>query len=154
MDDKGNDINVNGKSIVNPTDSSKYQDSVNLYNYYGGTSMDAKATMILVAGPSALGGQGTVVWKTEGVANVENPLINIRYTDKVRSQATQGDYHGFRESVDGFGANGKVTQIIGGDNVARTKVEIPGGYQGKSGVFEYIIEPDGITCNHRLFVPN
>ncbi|AUG56722.1 hypothetical protein [Acetivibrio saccincola] len=66
----------------------------------------------------------------------------------------QGDYHSFPESVDAFGADGKVTQITGGDNVVRTKVEIPGSYQGKEGIFEYIIEPDGVTCNHRLFRPN
>jgi len=66
----------------------------------------------------------------------------------------QGDYHSFPESVEGFGANGKVTQITGGDKIVRTKVEIPGSYKGKEGIFEYIIEPDGVTCNHRLFKPN
>jgi hypothetical protein len=83
-----------------------------------------------------------------------NPLENIKYTDKVKAQMKQGDYHSFPESVDAFGADGKVTQITGGDNVVRTKVEIPGSYQGKEGIFEYIIEPDGVTCNHRLFRPN
>jgi len=74
----------------------------------------------------------------------------IKYTDKVKAQATRPDYHGFPESVDGFGANGKVTPITGGDKIVRTKVEIPGNYMGKNGVFQYIIEPDGVTVNHRL----
>lgn len=47
-----------------------------------------------------------------------------------------------------------MTSLIGGDKITRTKIEIPGSYRGKEGVFQYIIEPDGITCNHHLFVPN
>jgi hypothetical protein len=84
----------------------------------------------------------------------ENPLANIQYTDKVKEQMASGDYHSFPESVDAFGADGTITTITGGDGVERTEVEIPGSYQGKEGVFQYIIEPDGVTCNHRLFVPN
>lgn len=65
-----------------------------------------------------------------------------------------GDYHSFPESVDAFGADGIQTQIIGGDGLTRLKIEIPGSYMGLDGVFQYIIEPDGFTVNHRLFVPN
>ena len=36
--------------------------------------------------------------------------------------------------------------------VVRIKVEILGAYRGRDGIFEYIIEPDGKACNHRLFV--
>ena len=90
-----------------------------------------------------------------GTGNTEkNPLENIRYTDKVKQQMQQGDYHAFPESVDTFGSEGKMTQITGGDGIVRTKVEIPGSYGGKPGMFEYIIEPDGTTVNHRLFVPD
>lgn len=35
---------------------------------------------------------------------------------------------------------------------SRSLVEIEGNYRGKDGVFQFIIESDGITCNHRLFV--
>jgi hypothetical protein len=84
----------------------------------------------------------------------ENPLANIQYTDKVKEQMASGDYHSFPEGVDAFGADGTITTITGGDSIERTEVEIPGSYQGKEGVFQYIIEPDGVTCNHRLFVPN
>lgn len=82
-----------------------------------------------------------------------NPLANIKYTDKVKAQATMNDYHGFPEAVDSFGADGVVTRFRGGDGLFRTKIEIPGGYKSQEGVFQYIIEPNGTTCNHRLFVP-
>nr|WP_286010125.1 RHS repeat-associated core domain-containing protein [Clostridium sp. Marseille-Q2269] len=83
-----------------------------------------------------------------------NPLENIKFTDKVKAQMKLGDYHSFPESVEGFGVNGKITKITGGDKIVRTKIEIPGSYKGKDGIFEYIIESDGVTCNHRLFKPN
>lgn len=72
-----------------------------------------------------------------------NPLENIEYTEKVSEQMKQNDYHSFPESVDAFGADGKATQIVGGDGITRTKIEISGSYKGKDGTFEYIIEPDG-----------
>ena len=89
-----------------------------------------------------------------GGENLEtkNPLADIQYTDKVKSQMELGDYHSFSKYVDRFGANGNITNIIGGDGIVRIKVEIPGSYRGRDGVFQYIIEPDGSTCNHRLFV--
>ncbi|WP_314576035.1 hypothetical protein [Enterococcus gilvus] len=63
-----------------------------------------------------------------------------------------GDYHGFPESVDAFGSEGKISKRTGGDGIVRTKVEISGAYKGKNGIFEYIIEPNG-NINHRLFKP-
>lgn len=89
----------------------------------------------------------------EGIRNEYNPLENIIYTDKVKEQMTLGDYHSFPEAVEGFGDMGKISTIVGGDGISRTLVEIEGSYMGKDGVFQFIIEPDGITCNHRLFVP-
>lgn len=64
-----------------------------------------------------------------------------------------GDYHAFPKSVDAFGNIGKVTNMVGGDGITRTKVEIAGSYRGKEGIFEYIIENDNKTINHRLFRP-
>ncbi|MCR1000630.1 MAG: VENN motif pre-toxin domain-containing protein [Serratia rubidaea] len=75
------------------------------------------------------------------------------YTDKVKQQASSGDFHSFPESVDGHSDKGTISVITGGDGVERLKLEISGSYRGKDGVFEYIREPDG-TINHRLFVPN
>jgi hypothetical protein len=87
----------------------------------------------------------------KGRGNGNNILYDIKYTDKVKEQMLLRDYHGFPKSVDAFGHHGKISQIIGGDNKVRLKVEILGKYKGKSGVFEYIIEADGFTCNDRLF---
>lgn len=75
------------------------------------------------------------------------------YTDKVKAQMQLGDYHSFPEDVEGFGDMGKISTMVGGDGVSRTLIEIEGSYMGKDRVFQFIIEPDGITCNHRLFVP-
>jgi len=59
------------------------------------------------------------------------------------------DNHGFPLEVDNFAGQGTTRQITGRDGVVRTKVELPGGYRGQEGTFEWIIEPDG-TVNHRL----
>jgi hypothetical protein len=66
----------------------------------------------------------------------------------------KGDYHNFPTNVDEYGNYGKVETLEGGDGVLRTNVSIEGTYDGKSGVFEYIVEPDGTTCDHRLFKPS
>ncbi|MCI4005124.1 hypothetical protein [Dickeya dianthicola] len=74
------------------------------------------------------------------------------YTDKVKNQASSGDYHSFPESVDAHAGQGTVSVITGGDGIERLKLEISGNYRGKEGIFEYIREPNG-SINHRLFVP-
>jgi hypothetical protein len=84
--------------------------------------------------------------------NSHNPLANIRYSNKVKEQATFNDYHGFPEVVDAFGADGNAFQRIGGDGLTYTHVEISGGYMNEEGVFHYIIGPNNI-CNHRIFEP-
>ncbi|HEM4031229.1 TPA: hypothetical protein U1V77_002221 [Streptococcus suis] len=97
-------------------------------------------------------GDGARVVRSGGTNSIKNPLENIEYTDKVKTQMMQGDFHSFPESVDSFGSDGKVTEIIGGDGVVRIKVEISGSYKSRDGIFEYIIEPDN-TVNHRFFRP-
>jgi hypothetical protein len=82
-----------------------------------------------------------------------NFFDGTRYSPKVRDQATWGDHHGFPEAADGFSGEGTVTTLVGGDGIVRWKLTIPGSYNGKEGVFEYIREPDR-TINHRLFIPN
>lgn len=82
-----------------------------------------------------------------------NPLSGTTYTGKVRQQLRQGDLHSFPLEVDNFAGNGKSSTIVGGDGVTRTKVELPGGYRGRTGHFEWIIEPDK-RVNHRIFVPD
>jgi hypothetical protein len=101
------------------------------------------------------GGTGTT---TNGVARnaVSNPLENIQYTPKVQNQMSNAAdaHHNFPTLVDTMGSSGTIKPITGGDGVVRTSVEILGSINNKEGVYQYIIEPDGTTVNHRLFVPN
>ena len=81
-----------------------------------------------------------------------NVLKNAKYTDKVKLQMTQDINHGFPTMIDEIaGTYGNVGNIIGGDGIKRTVVELSGAINGKQGIFQYIIEPDGLTINHRLF---
>ena len=89
--------------------------------------------------------------KTLSALKVQNPLLNIIYSPKVIKQMTQDIYRGFPKSVDGFGHYGTTKKIFGNDGIERTLIEIPGTYNGKEGIFEFIIENDGITCSHRFF---
>ena len=80
----------------------------------------------------------------------DNPLKDVVFTDKVKAQMAKGDYHGFPNIVENYGAYAKEGFLIGGDNKVRRVIEIPGEYRGKSGFFQYIIEENNV-CNHRLF---
>ena len=82
-----------------------------------------------------------------------NPLNEAKYSPKVQGQMQSGDYHAFPKEVDNFAGMGNRTPLVGGDGITRTKIELPGTYDGKQGHFEWIVEPDGVTINHRLFVP-
>jgi hypothetical protein len=95
----------------------------------------------------------SVATNSAGPVTAQNFFDGSQYTSKVLNQAASGDYHGFPQSVDAFSGEGTVTQIVGSDGVTRSMLTISGSYNGKTGVFEYIRNPDG-TINHRLFVPN
>ena len=101
------------------------------------------------AGYGVAKGVGTVN-NMVATKRAESFFEGTRYTEKVRKQASSGDCHSFPQSVDGFSGAGKVSKIKGGDGISRQKLEIPGSYQGKDGVFEYIKETDG-AINHRFF---
>lgn len=74
------------------------------------------------------------------------------YTERAMSKmnAIKPDYHTFPKSVEAFENYGTIRTITGGDGIKRMKLEIPGWYKGKNGVFEFIKEPDN-TINHHFF---
>ena len=94
--------------------------------------------------------QGT----TDLAEKISNPLENIKYTPKVLKDMETDLYHGFPSVIDSFGSDATKTIIKGGDNILRTKYAIGGAINKVAGAFEYIFEPDGVTCNHRCFSPN
>jgi len=62
------------------------------------------------------------------------------------------DFHSFPESVKAFQNEGYITPIKGGDGLIRPQLNIPGGYKGYNGTFQFMKEPNGII-NHRYFKP-
>ncbi|WP_098038561.1 hypothetical protein, partial [Estrella lausannensis] len=88
-----------------------------------------------------------------------NPLKGTSYTPKVikdmrlNGKTALPDFHGFPRIVDNYAKFGRADLLIGRDGKIRTRVSLPGGYQGREGCFEWIIEADK-TINHRLFVPH
>jgi hypothetical protein len=52
--------------------------------------------------------------------------------------------------VDDIADRGAVFQLVGGDGVRRTLVQMPGSVNGVDGRFEWILDGDRIT--HQLFV--
>ena len=88
----------------------------------------------------------------KGAGKADDFFEGTKYTNKVKGQMKQGDFHSFPESVKGFQDAGKVSKLKGGDGVVREKLEIPGSYRGLDGQFEFIKEPNN-TINHRLFRP-
>jgi len=85
----------------------------------------------------------------------ENPLEGTKYTPKVQAQMSNpGDlYHSFPSSVDALAQPSDVSIEPGEDGVARINVRIPGSINGTEGEFRYILEPDEVSINHRLFEP-
>jgi hypothetical protein len=111
---------------------------------------------------------GMVVSKgKEGVIEAErslskhlaNPLEGTTYTKKVLEQMSIKSgksflpgFHGFPLEVDNFARLGRTEIVTGGDGILRTKVLLEGGYQGRIGHFEWMVEADK-SINHRLFIP-
>ena len=81
---------------------------------------------------------------------VNDPLEDIKYSDKVMKQMYMGDNHSFPLEVDNFGALGKITKIIDADGQTYTKLTTDGAYKDSEGVLEYIYNA-AKECNHRFF---
>jgi hypothetical protein len=92
----------------------------------------------------------------KAIDNFEQSLgsatLELKYTDKVLKQMsnTSDLNHSFPILVDRHVNLSDATLLVGGDNVTRYLVQIPGQINNRSGVFEYIIDFDG-WCNHRYF---
>ena len=76
----------------------------------------------------------------------------IKYTDKVLKQMdnTNDLRHAFPSIVDTMIDFSAGKPLKGGDGVIRNLIELPGTINEKDGVFEFIVDPDGL-CNHRFF---
>ena len=83
---------------------------------------------------------------------VDTSADSIRYTDKVVKQMsnTKDLNHSFPTVIDTFVDVNSGRPIVGGDGITRQLIELPGSINNIPGIFEYIIEPDGM-CNHRFF---
>ena len=83
---------------------------------------------------------------------VDNTSDGIKYTDKVIKQMSNASdiNHSFPVLIDSMVDLKMGKPFTGGDGIMRWKVEIPGSVNNRSGIFEYIIEPNGM-CNHRFF---
>ena len=95
-------------------------------------------------------GGGNTTKTPSGNINSQNPLSEIKYTDKVKAQMTQSDMHGFPKVVDNYGYMGTQSQIRGGDGRIYTRLEIYGSYKGYDGSFVYIWDANNMYY-HRFF---
>ena len=98
------------------------------------------------------GEQGNV---TAGIAAKGGKTFfdGAKYSDKVLRQMNKADdiYHAFPKSVDGYATKfGQWSTRVGADGKVYQWLEMPGGYGGKFGTFEYIKDAGGII-NHRFF---
>ena len=123
------------------------------YSFYTDSNCDGSVAIGADIGAITWPVLGKVTKLCVGKCQAKNFFTGTRYIEKVKKQASSGDYHSFPEAVDSFSRYGKVSKIKDGDGITRQKLEIPGGYKGKEEVFEYTKEPNG-NINHRLYKPN
>ena len=88
-------------------------------------------------------------------------LHGVEYTKKVivhdmkpRARTNLPDYHGFPMVTDKFVKGRHSFPFVGGDGKIRTGIEMESTWRGRKGVFQWIVEPEGKTSNHRKFLPH
>ena len=96
---------------------------------------------------------GLFVFTEGGSAEAEEFFNGAKYSSKVLGQMGRADdlFHAFPSSVDRFAAKfGNWSTKIGGDGKVYQWLKVEGSFGGKTGVFEYTKDANGII-NHRFF---
>jgi|GEM_PF-2435904 len=83
---------------------------------------------------------------------IKHPVLdNIRTSHALKPDA----YHAFNDLIDNFARYAQKFNIKGGDGLPRELYQIEGSLNGKTGIFEWIVDPrveHGVT--HRFFIKN
>ncbi len=113
---------------------------------------EQKTDLVLAAAPVGIvlkGAKGAL-----GAAKGARAFFEgAKYSDKVLRQMSKVDdlFHGFPKSIDGFATKyGQWTTKLGGDGKVYHWLKMKGSYGGKTGVFEYTKDANGLI-NHRFF---
>jgi hypothetical protein len=92
-----------------------------------------------------------------GSALKDDPVKSINIIDPVTGKTKVVEFrataksHGFNDIIDNFAINAKRFDAKSGDKKARDLYQILGTYNGRRGVFEWIVEP-GVGVTHRSFI--
>lgn len=82
--------------------------------------------------------------------DIKNPVLDNART----GSALKNDFlHAFNDIIDNYAGDATKFTLKGGDGVNRSLYQIEGSLNGKSGIFEWIVDPDptkGVT--HRRFI--
>jgi RHS repeat-associated protein len=88
--------------------------------------------------------------KTRNFVNIKNKVLgNIRTGSALKLDAQ----HAFDDIVDNYATYADKFELIGGDGVKRELYQIEGSFNGKKGIFEWVVDSDkkkGVT--HRRFI--
>ena len=121
--------------------------------FVGGIGESIRAIRTVDKVASAIDTTYDMVKVADRAGDVTSSFTNgIRYTDKVLRQMNNPFdlNHSFPSIIDTFVDINSGRPLKGGDGIVRTIIELPGSINDRPGVFEYVIEPNGM-CNHRYF---
>jgi len=85
-----------------------------------------------------------------GRIDIKNPVLDNARTG---SALKNDSLHAFNDIIDNYAGDATKLTLKGGDGVNRSLYQIEGSLNGKSGIFEWIVDPDptkGVT--HRIFI--
>jgi RHS repeat-associated protein len=126
----------------------------------GGSESNAEtAGTVADVGATVFGGYGAYkIYKAQQLSTVVveggSKFFNeASYSQKVLNQMNKADdlFHGFPKSVDAFAAKyGQWSTKLGADGKPYQWLKLSGSYGGKTGIFEYTKDANGLI-NHRFF---